>query len=244
MPREPPIGRRALLKAAGVGAASLALPWNLGRADASSMPKRAYYYLWWSKDHWHDKLGPNFPYGRSPLPLPATLNTAGCGAHPRYAGNHITDVPRELYSQDQRSVIERHVRQARAAHLNGFIANWRGSGNLTQGIQATPYTPRLVPLLDAAKRSTASGPPFDVWLSYEAAATILPASYIIHDLQWLHAKLGHHAAGARAGAQPVVIWEGSHPYPLSPPRGVSKAVRGRFFLVGDESLTSISADRL
>ncbi len=66
MPPEPPIGRRALLKAAGVGAASLALPWTFERADARTMPKRAYYYLWWSKAHWHDKLGPNFPYGRSP----------------------------------------------------------------------------------------------------------------------------------------------------------------------------------
>jgi hypothetical protein len=73
-------------------------------------------------------------------------------------------------------VIERHVRQARAARLHGFIANWRGTGNLTQGIHATPYTPRLVHLLNTAKRSTAHGHPFDVWLSYEAAATILPAS--------------------------------------------------------------------
>src|SRR3954468_23631158 len=134
MPPDPPIGRRALLKAAGVGAASLALPWNLERADASGMPKRAYYYLWWSKDHWHDKLGHNFPYGRSPLPLPASLNAAGCDPHSHYAGNHITDVPRALYSQDQPAVIEHHVRQARAAGLHGFIAKWRGAGNRPQGI--------------------------------------------------------------------------------------------------------------
>jgi hypothetical protein len=87
-----PDRRRALLKAAGVGAASLALPWNFGRADARAMPRRAYYYLWWSREHWHDKLGHNFPYGRSPLPLPATLNAAGCHAHSRYAGNSLTDV--------------------------------------------------------------------------------------------------------------------------------------------------------
>jgi len=243
MPPDPPIGRRALLKAAGVGAASLALPWNLERADASGMPKRAYYYLWWSKDHWHDKLGHNFPYGRSPLPLPASLNAAGCDPHSHYAGNHITDVPRALYSQDQPAVIERHVRQAHAAHLNGFIANWRGTGNLNQGIHATPYTPRLVHLLNAAKRSTAHGHRFDVWLSYEAAATILPASHIIHDLRWIHAKLGHHTAWDRRGGQPVVVWTGSHHYPLSTLREVSKAVRGRFFLVGDEGPT-ISSDRL
>jgi hypothetical protein len=208
------------------------------------MPKRAYYYLWWSKDHWHDKLGPNFPYGRSPLPLPASLNAAGCGAHSHYAGNHITDVPRELYSQDQPAVIERHVRQARAAHLNGFIANWRGTGNLNTGhpcdaLHAAARPPAWTPRNGAPPH----GHPFDVWLSYEAAATILPASYIIHDLRWLHAKLGGRSAWGRRGGQPVVVWTGSHHYPLSTLREVSKAVRGRFFLVGDEGPT-VSSDRL
>ena len=32
----------------------------------------AYYYLWWSTNHWHDKLGSSYPYTASPLPLPAT----------------------------------------------------------------------------------------------------------------------------------------------------------------------------
>ena len=152
------------------------------------MPKRAYYYLWWSREHWHEKLGPHFPYKHSPLPLPATLDPAGCHAHTRYSGNTLTDVPHQLYSQDQRSVIERHVRQAHAARLQGFIANWRGTGSLTQGIHATTYTPRLVTLLDEAHQSTAAGRPFDVWLSYKAADSLLPAGYIIRDLRWLHAS--------------------------------------------------------
>jgi hypothetical protein len=244
MPPELPVDRRALLKAAGIGAASLALPWNFGPADASSMPKRAYYYLWWSREHWHEKLGPHFPYKHSPLPLPATLDPAGCHAHTRYSGNTLTDVPHQLYSQDQRSVIERHVRQAHAARLQGFIANWRGTGSLTQGIHATTYTPRLVTLLDEAHQSTAAGRPFDVWLSYKAADSLLPAGYIIRDLRWLHAALGGRSGWGRRGGQPVVIWSGSHHYPLATLRQVSKAVRGRFFLVGDESPTSISADRL
>jgi hypothetical protein len=239
-----PIGRRTLLKAAGVGAASLALPWQLPEADAAGVPKRAYYYLWWSKQHWHDKLGPNFPYKKSPLPLPATLNSVGCHAHSKYAGNHLTDVPHELYSQDQHGVIERHVHQAQRARLDGFMANWRGNGSLTQGVHAVPYTSRLIKVLDTAKHVTANGNRFDVWLVYKAADELLSPNYIIHDLRWIHAKLGGHHGWDRRNGQIVDVWGGSHHYPLSTLREVSKAVRGKFFLVGDESPSSITADRL
>jgi hypothetical protein len=244
MPPGVRLDRRTLLKAAGVGAASLALPWELPEAEAASVPKRAYYYLWWSKNHWHDKLGPNYPYKKSPLPLPATLNPIGCHARTRYAGNHLTDVPHDLYSQDQHPVIGRHVRQALEAGLDGFIANWRGAGVLTQGIHAVPYTSRLITVLDAAKQVTDEGKPFDVWLSYKAADTALRPSYIIHDLRWIIAHLGGRTAWGRRNGQIVVVWSGSHHYPLSTLREVSRAVRGEVCLVGDESHHSLTADRL
>ena len=244
MPPDHLIERRTLLKAAGVGAASLALPWDLPEAEAASINKRAYYYLWWTLDHWHDKLGPNFPYKRDPLPLPASLNSIGCHARNRYAGNRLTDVPAALYGQDQPGVIERHVRQATNARLDGFIANWRGSGSLTQGVHAVPYTPRLIKVLDAAKKVTAEGKPFDVWLSYKAADTRLSPGYIIHDIKWMESHLGARSAWGRRNGQIVVVWSGSHHYPLSTLREVSKAVRGRVFLVGDESLSSLNHDRL
>jgi len=44
----------------------------------------AYYYLWWSAQHWKDKLGPNYPYTASPLPLPATTDADGCNAVSNY----------------------------------------------------------------------------------------------------------------------------------------------------------------
>jgi hypothetical protein len=244
MPSDLRLDRRTLLRAAGVGAASLAWPWNLPEAEAGSIPKRAYYYLWWSKDHWHDKLGPNYPYKKSPLPLPATLNSIGCHAHSRYAGNHLTDVPHELYGQDQHGVIERHVHQAVDARLDGFIVNWRGSGSLSQGIRSVPYSARLARVLDAAKDVTAKGHPFDVWLSYKAADTRLSPLYIIHDIKWILSTLGGRKAWGRRNGQIVVVWSGSNHYPLSTLREVSKAVRGRVFLVGDESLSSLTHHRL
>jgi hypothetical protein len=244
MPPERSVDRRTLLKAAGVGAAALAWPWDLPEAEAAAVPKRAYYYLWWSLDHWHDKLGPNFPYKESPLPLPATLNSIGCHARSRFARNRLTDVPHALYGQDQHGVIERHVRQATKAGLDGFIANWRGAGSLTQGVHAVPYTKRLIRVLNAAKEVTAEGKPFDVWLSYKAADTRLSPGHIIHDIKWLESHLGQRTAWGRRNGQIVVVWSGSHHYPLSTLREVSKAVRGRVFLVGDEKLTSLTQDRL
>jgi hypothetical protein len=244
MPPDLHIDRRTLLKAAGVGAATLALPWELPEAEAAAIPKRAYYYLWWSLDHWHDKLGPHYPYKRTPLPLPATLNAIGCHARSRYQGNTLTDVPSTLYGQDQHGVIERHVRQAVQARLDGFIVNWRGNGSLTQGPHSVPYTRRLIKVLDVAKEVTAEGKPFDAWLSYKAADERLRPSYIIRDIRWLEAHLGGRTAWGRRNGQIVVVWSGSHHYPLSTLREVSKAVRGRVFLVGDESLSSLTKDRL
>ena len=50
-------------------------------------PVYVYYYLWWSAQHWRNKLGSNYPYSASPLPLPATTNADGCNAVSSYAGN-------------------------------------------------------------------------------------------------------------------------------------------------------------
>ena len=244
MPPELHVDRRTLLKAAGVGAASLALPWQLQDAEAARIPKRAYYYTWWSLEHWHDKLGPNYPYGKSPLPLPATLDPSGCHARSRYSGNSLTDVPRQLYGQDHRGVVERHVRQARRADLDGFIVNWRGTGSLRQGVHSVTYTPRLISVLEAAKRVTAEGKPFDVWLSYKAADERLRPQYIIQDIRWIVSHLGGRTAWGRRNGQIVVVWTGSHHYPLSDLREVSRGVRDKVFLVGDESLSSVTKDRL
>src|SRR5687767_14460524 len=85
----------------------------------------AYYYLFWNADHWHDKLGPNYPYGRDNLPLPATLEPGGCGAKSKYRDNELFDVPaHRLWSQDNPALIEKDVRLAAEAGLAGFLANW------------------------------------------------------------------------------------------------------------------------
>src|SRR5512147_1293689 len=81
----------------------------------SGKPVYAYYYLWWSTQHWHDKLGANYPYTASPLPLPATTDADGCNAVSGYSGNHLIDVPAALWSQDEAGVIEGDIRAAKNA---------------------------------------------------------------------------------------------------------------------------------
>jgi len=51
-----------------------------GQPAVSGKPVYAYYYLWWSTQHWKDKLGSAYPYSTSPLPLPATTDADGCNA--------------------------------------------------------------------------------------------------------------------------------------------------------------------
>ena len=78
-------------------------------------PVYAYYYLWWSTQHWMDKLGSNYPYSASPLPLPAKTDADGCNAVSNYSGNQLLDVPTTLVSQDDPGAIESDRRRKRRA---------------------------------------------------------------------------------------------------------------------------------
>src|SRR5215212_4764226 len=70
-------------------------------------PVYAYYYLWWSTQHWQEKLGPYYPYAAAaPLPLPAVTDADGCNALSNYGGNQLLDVPATLVSQDDPGAIE------------------------------------------------------------------------------------------------------------------------------------------
>src|ERR1043165_2127978 len=69
----------------------------LAAAATTGKPVYAYYYMWWSTQHWKDKLGSSYPYSASPLPLPARTDADGCNAVSNYSGNHLTDVPAKLF---------------------------------------------------------------------------------------------------------------------------------------------------
>jgi hypothetical protein len=195
-----------------------------------------YYYLWWSRRHWHDKLGPNFPYAADPWPLPATLDASGCNAGSLYEGNQLIDTPRALYGQDDPAVIERHVRQAAAAGIAGFIVNWRGTGEPVQDADSISYSRRLEEMFRAVTEVGREGVDFKIWLNYKASSTILPTEYILNDLSYLQREYADSPALDRFYSdRPMLVWVGSRKYGLDTVRTVSERFRDTFFFVGDES---------
>jgi len=209
-------------------------------AQTSGTPRvYAYYYLWWSQNHWRNKLGSNYPYTASPLPLPATTDADGCNAVSQYAGNQLLDVPSALYSQDDAGRIEKDIRDAQSAGITGFWLNWAGDGTTTQNLTSVTYTPRLA---EAFAASTRVGG-FTNWVSYKVAS-LQPVSHIINDLNFLYAQFGSQPSWERIDGRPVVTFTGSRKYSDADVLAVSNAVRDRMFLVGDESRLTLTDARL
>jgi hypothetical protein len=207
--------------------------------SASKPPVFAYYYLWWSANHWKSALGPHYPISASPLPLPATLDAAGCGTRSNYAGNTLTDVPARIYSQDDPGFIEADVRQAAAAGLAGFAVNWAGTGQPAQTVTSNPYSKRLQTMVDAVHKVNAQGIPFKLWLSYKASAVVLSHTQITNDVKYFLAKYGTDPAFDRAqSAKPTVIWQGSRKYSLAELQSVSALYRAKLRILGDENTWS------
>jgi hypothetical protein len=210
-------------------------------ASTAKPPVFAYYYLWWSANHWRSALGSNYPTGASPMPLPATLDSTGCGARSSYAGNTLTDVPSRIYSQDDSGFIEADVRQAAAAGLSGFMVNWIGTGSATQSATSNPYSARLRVLVDAVHKVNAAGIPFKLWLSYKASAQVLPASFISNDLAYFVRTYGSDPAFDRSQSPKVtMIWQGSRKYSAATLSSVGAPLRSKLRILGDETSWSTS----
>lgn len=205
----------------------------------SGRPVYAYYYLWWSTQHWHDKLGSNYPYSASPLPLPATTDADGCNAVTNYAGNHLIDVPAALFSQDDAGVIEGDIRTAKNAGITGFWLNWVGNGTTSQTRTTLTYTRRLSEAFAASNRVGG----FKNWVSYKVAS-MQSTTYIINDLNFLYNEFNGETAWERINGKPVVTFTGSRKYSDADVQKVSNAVRDRIYLVGDESKSTLTTTRL
>jgi len=210
-------------------------------ATSPAPPMYAFYYLWWSQLHWKDKLGPNYPITRSPLPLPASMDANGCNPVNLFAGNHLVDVPTSIsaYNQDSPAVIEQDVRNAIKAGLKGFIANWVGTGHPNQTLNSITYSKRLQYLVDAVHKVNAEGVPFKLWISYKASASMLSDAQISGDLTYLARQYGQDSAFDHSHSPRIMlIWQGSRKYSLSRIQTISNQFRKSFFLLGDENWTT------
>lgn len=199
----------------------------------------AYYYLWWSAQHWVHKLGAGYPYSAAPLPLPATTDLDGCNAVSNYAGNQLIDIPTSLVSQDDPGAIENDIVTAKNAGISGFWLNWTGDGTPTQSRSSVTYTRRLA---EAFAASTRVGG-FTNWVSYKAASMPTPEQ-IVNDLNFLYNEFQNEPAWERIDGKPVVTFTGSRKYSDLDVLAVSNAVRDRMFLVGDETRTTLTPERI
>jgi hypothetical protein len=203
----------------------------------------AYYYLWWSTLHWHDTLGPNYPYSSNPLPVPASLTTTGCGAKSLFAKNRLTDAPTSLWSQDDAGTIARDVQQAMGAGLAGFAVNWVGTGQASQSASSNSYSKRLQMLVDAVDQVRRQGHDFSLWISYKSSAQILSTQSMKNDLGYLSRSYGTNPAFDHSfGQRPTLIFMGSRKYPTSTLAALS-SLRSQFYLVGDENQQSWTPTR-
>jgi hypothetical protein len=234
---------------AGNAAAAVRAPAARPAPAASATPGPpvfAHYYLWWSTLHWQDKLGADYPYAASPPPLPATTDADGCGAVTRYAGNQLTDVPlARLESQDTPGVIEKDVRQAAAAGLAGFNVNWIGTGLAGQTSDSISYSRRLAALVDAVHRVNREGIPFRVAFGLKASASRRTDGQLVNDIDYLVRTYGGDSAvdHSWSGSRLPIVWNGSRTYSDASLAAVSRAVRSRAAVLGDEISSSWSGAR-
>jgi hypothetical protein len=205
-----------------------------------------HYYLWWTPQHWRDKLGPAYPLDASPLPLPGTVDADGCNPRAAYAGATIVDLPTDgLYDQQLAETFDRHIALAAGAGVRGFLASWKGTGKPGQAPASPGYSQRLdllVSRVEAYNRSHSSA--FGLGLAMAAFGDYQrPAGAIIADLQYFDTRYGASSAFNNAfSTKPVVMWLDSRKYAADTVRQVGVAVGDSVYLVGDETATSWARD--
>jgi hypothetical protein len=206
------------------------------RAQVSNAkPVFAFYYLWWSREHWIDRLGPNYPYSATPSPLPARLDAGGCSAVSLYPGNTLTDVSQGLaYDQNNPAVIERDVRLAADANLAGFVVNWSGTGSRNQTPTTNSYNRRLQWIFDAVHKVNAEGIRFKLLLDYKSASRP-STTEIANDLNYFVDRYGSDPALDHTySSKPEVVWPGSWKYTDDGKTSISQAFRSKLYLIGGD----------
>ena len=199
-----------------------------------------HYYLWWTSQHWTDKLGPAYPY--TTAPIPGSIDGQGCNPTVSYSGAQIVDVPTEgLYDQTQPATFGRHIDLANQAGLKGFLADWQGTGDPAQGVTSSGYNSRfdlLVKTVDAY--DSAHGATFGLGLAYAAFGDYArPASKLIADLRYFVSRYGSDPAFRNGySSKPIVMWLDSRKFSPQTIQAVSRAVEPYVYLLGDETATS------
>lgn len=101
------------------------------------------------------------------------------------------------YSSDERLVMRRHVRWAKAAGIEGFIVSWKSTPTLDE---------RLSELAEVARAER-----FELLVIYQGLdfeREPLPSARVARDLDLFRARYARHPAFDKFG-RPVVVWSGT-----------------------------------
>jgi Glycosyl hydrolase family 99 len=126
------------------------------------------------------------------------------------------------YSSDDRSVMEEHVRQAKAAGIRGFIVSWKSTSKLD---------PRLEQLMDVAAQEN-----FYLWIIYQGldfSRDPLPISTIDNDLDHFVKFYANHPAFGMYD-KPVIIWSGTWEYSPQDVYSVTSGYRDDVYILASE----------
>lgn len=206
-------------------------------------PLFVHYYLWWDAAHWKAKLGPAYPAGQRPLPLPATLDAAGCAATPSFPGTTLIDVPAAplgLYSQDDPSTFATHIDQAVRAGIDGFVVSWSGNGDAAQSPSSSPFDRRLDLLVREVRAHNArTGDHFALMLGYQGldnSRTPRAASRIAADLDYFIRMYATDPAFSvpAYGTKPVVMFLNSRKFSVPSLTALLTSRRRALTFIGDE----------
>lgn len=253
-----PVTHRISRLVVGLGLAILlsacaALPQGSGVMSpwSSSTPPRPpvylHYYLWWTAQHWHDKLGPAYPYGVSPPVVPGTLGPNDCRAAVAFPGASIVDVPSEgLSDQSDPATFDRHIAAAANAGVRGFVVSWQGTGTATQTPSSSGYNARLdllVHRVDAYNATHAK--PFSLALGFSAYGNYArPSSALVNDLTYFVGRYGTDRAFANDfSAHPLVMMLASRKYNATQVGEVARAIGRRVLLVSDDTNSTWAAEQ-
>jgi hypothetical protein len=201
-----------------------------------------HYYLWWTSQHWKDKLGSAYPIASVIPPVPGSLDAEGCNPKANYPGTQIVDLPAEgRYDQSQESTFELHVDQASRAGLTGFLVSWQGTGAATQGPQSSGYNSRLDLLVKTVDSyNTTHHSAFSLGLAFASFGNYnRPARQVTADLNYFYGHYGSDPAFRNVfSPKPIVMWLDSRKYPRQTIEAVSRASEPHIYLLGDETAQS------
>lgn len=210
-------------------------------------PVYLHYYLWWTAQHWHDKLGSSYPYGARPPILPGTLGASGCRATVAFRGASIVDVPSEgLSDQSDPATFDRHIAAAAGAGVRGFVVSWQGTGTPSQGPSSSGYDSRLdllVRRVDAYNATHAH--PFTLALGLSVYGNDgRPSSSLVNDLEYFVGRYGTNPAFRNDfSPRPLVMLLGSHKYTAHQVHDVATTIGRSVVLISDDTNATWGAEQ-